>query len=159
MKYLSKKCIIFLAVVFGAPILSIGIIFALGTYNTGYKVDSGAGAQDVEIDSGGTCKRITNTSGNDYFIPTKTSAEWTAFEGNTPNDVTIEACGGTWQYPSGPPSVDCIDFSPTLPLCSIVIGNSCPVLDEEEICRLDSFPISCDEPLEGTWIREVKCLP
>ncbi len=65
---------------------------AVGTWETGYKVDTGAGPQNIALDSLGTCKKITNTSGKNYFIPTKTAAEWNAFVANKPANVAIEDC-------------------------------------------------------------------
>ena len=49
-----------------------GIIYALDTYDSGYRVDHGQ-SKDVTIASAsGQChKVINNHSSNDYFIPTK----------------------------------------------------------------------------------------
>ena len=40
----------------------------------------------------GTC--ISNTSGNDYFIPTRTLNEWNAFFSHQPSGVTLTTCCG-----------------------------------------------------------------
>jgi len=155
-KCLLKRCIIFLVSIFGVAMLSISLVFALGTYNTGYRVNSGAGPQTITIDAGGTQKTITNTSGRDIFIPTRTSAEWTAFESNAPTNVTVEDVGGgqTWQYYTFP---SCISFNPMLSACSSLVGQSCPTLGEVRNCREDYPPANCDESFEGSWSRSVRC--
>lgn len=41
-----------------------------------YQVNNG---QTAVIDEHGICRVVTNNSGNSLFVPTRTSAEWTAF--------------------------------------------------------------------------------
>lgn len=73
-------------------VFGVAYVMALNTYDTGYRINTGAGPQNILIDSSGTCKKITNTSGKDIFVPTKTAAEWNAFNANKPANVAIEAC-------------------------------------------------------------------
>ncbi len=55
------------------------------------------------IDECGTCQIVNNGSGDELFIPTKTSAEWAAFRtnitANTGGAVTLSACGSVCTYP------------------------------------------------------------
>lgn len=65
-----------------------------------YTIPSGA-AQD--IDECGTCALVTNSGAQSILVPTKTSAEWSAFRtnvnANTGGNVTIGTCGTTCTYP------------------------------------------------------------
>lgn len=82
---------IFLFVLSGAVYIFYTMA-VIGTWDAGYRVNTGAGPQDITINVGGTCQRITNTSGKDYFIPTKTTAEWNAFNANLPSGVATSSC-------------------------------------------------------------------
>lgn len=54
-----------------------------------YRIDTGT---TREVDEHGTCQRVTNNSGLSVFVPTKTTAEWSAFRSNLPGSVTLSAC-------------------------------------------------------------------
>lgn len=54
-----------------------------------YRLNNGA---VQNISEHGQCRRITNSSGNAIFIPTKTASEWSAFYGVTTTGVTKAAC-------------------------------------------------------------------
>ncbi len=62
------------------------------SYQEGYRLNRSTN-MDVLIYDGATCKKMTNSSGNDYFIPTRTSGEWLAFQNAAPSlGVDIQAC-------------------------------------------------------------------
>lgn len=54
-----------------------------------YQVNNGTTAV---IDEHGICRVVTNNSGNSLFVPTRTSAEWTAFFNNPPASVASPPC-------------------------------------------------------------------
>ena len=62
------------------------IVFAA---SENHRVNAGA-SQDVN--EWAVCKKVVNASGNDLFVPTKTSVEWTAFRSNPPAGVTLGSC-------------------------------------------------------------------
>lgn len=65
-----------------------------------YSIPAGT-SQD--IDECGNCRLVTNNGASKILVPTKTSAEWTAFytnvTTNTGGDVTIGTCATTCTYP------------------------------------------------------------
>ncbi len=50
--------------------------FAINAINDGYQVNSNG---NQNINAHGTCQVVVNTSSKNYFIPTKTVAEWNSF--------------------------------------------------------------------------------
>ena len=44
------------------------------------------------IDAHGECRQVRHTWGQSYFVPTASSAEWTAFLSNHPSDVEMTGC-------------------------------------------------------------------
>ena len=54
-----------------------------------YRVNNGVTSV---IDEHGICRVVTNTSGQPLFVPTRTSAEWTAFYNNPPGGVSTPPC-------------------------------------------------------------------
>jgi hypothetical protein len=54
----------------------MGIVYALNTWDTGYQVTNNQ-TKDITLQDL-SCRRITNNNTN-RFIPTKTMAEWNAF--------------------------------------------------------------------------------
>ena len=78
------------------------LIFAINTVETGFKIDT----TKREIDAHSICKETYVTSGsNEYFVPTKTEPEWTAFRNFKPSDVALNVC----------PSEICLASSSTYP--------------------------------------------
>jgi len=69
-----------IALVFG------GIVYAANSYRVG---KSGA---SLAVTEHGVCKVVKNNNGNDIFVPTKTSNEWSLFRTNAKN-VTLSNCG------------------------------------------------------------------
>ncbi|MFA6307012.1 MAG: LamG domain-containing protein [Patescibacteria group bacterium] len=69
-----------------------GISWADNFWDQGYQVNPG-GTADVVIGSeAGDCYKIINNSTNNYFIPTKTQAEWEAFSSHLPSGLSVESC-------------------------------------------------------------------
>lgn len=89
----SKPVKIFTAVIVALLFFSvIGTVYALNSWDSGYRVNNGS-VGDVQIDGAtGPCQRVTNNSGNHIFIPTKTANEWHSFNTNHPAGVTIGNC-------------------------------------------------------------------
>ena len=65
-------------------------VWGVGVVTEGFRVTSAG--QDV--DAHGTCKALITTDGKDRFVPTQSSAGWTAFLNNTPSGVTVADCVG-----------------------------------------------------------------
>ncbi len=85
-KELPSKLGWFIFFVFAIPLFT----YSLNSVLTGYRIDSGI--TDFSITAHSDCKRVTNASLLDYFIPTKESVEWGSFQLNKPADTTIEPC-------------------------------------------------------------------
>jgi len=54
-----------------------------------YRVNS---STNQNITEHGVCKHVSNGSANDYFVPTKSAAEWLAFRNNPPASVNVTDC-------------------------------------------------------------------
>lgn len=52
-------------------------VYALDDVGSGYKLNK---AETKTITAHGVCNSVTNNSQKDYFIPTKTAAEWQSFK-------------------------------------------------------------------------------
>lgn len=74
-------------------LLTFSLVHALGTTNTGHRVDKSTVA---EIDEWGECRNVDNNSTNDYFVPTKTAQEWSNFRAvadtNSLPGISTSAC-------------------------------------------------------------------
>lgn len=86
---LAKRGVVLWLVIF-MLILFSGIIYALQTRDTGYKVDNG---QTVVINEWGICKWVKRTQTPSVFVPTKTQSEWETFINNSPTGVALNDCG------------------------------------------------------------------
>src|SRR5690606_14267826 len=53
----------------------------------------------IMVDEHSVCKNVKNLNGRSLFIPTKTSAEWSSFRTNTPNNVDLSDCCPTGFVP------------------------------------------------------------
>ena len=80
--------IIIIATVF--LFISAITVYALNTWATGYRVNTET--KDVLVGASQACHKVTNTSSNSYFIPTKTTAEWDSFASHLPSGVSIGSC-------------------------------------------------------------------
>lgn len=65
------------------------LAFGLDTVSTGYRLNNGG---NVRIDAWGKCRDVTNASGGDHFIATRTQPEWWSFITNTPTGLTDTIC-------------------------------------------------------------------
>lgn len=64
---------------------------AINTEAEGFRINNGA---STEVDVHSDCLEVSNASGEDIFVPTATSSEWTTFQNNLPTGVTTGACSG-----------------------------------------------------------------
>lgn len=86
-KSIAKKLIFFVMILI---VLVGGLVFALNTVSTGFRTNK---STYMQVNAWSNCYQINNTgSVNDYFIPTATSTEWSAFRTNKPSDVSLTAC-------------------------------------------------------------------
>lgn len=85
-------------IIAGFAILPL-VVIAINTVATGYRINNAT--NDLEIDAHTTCKKVSNASGRDHFIPTKTSLGWQRFRDNLPASLTLcecakgNSCGGS----------------------------------------------------------------
>ncbi len=91
---IKKIAILWICVI--AVALTAGVVYALDSWDTGFKVSNGTTAT-INLASHSDaacreCKKVTDASGKDIFIPTKSCAEWNAFKANLPAGVTISNC-------------------------------------------------------------------
>ena len=89
LKFTKKYFFIFGIVIFLLFLSSI-TVYALNIWNLGYRIYTQT--KEVKVGSSQACHKVTNTSSNSYFIPTKTTTEWNAFANNPPSGVTIGSC-------------------------------------------------------------------
>ena len=54
-------------------------------------------ASNTTIDAHNECRQVRHTWSQSYFVPTRTSAEWTAFRNNHPSDISIQGCAAWWE--------------------------------------------------------------
>ncbi|CAE80376.1 fibrinogen-like YCDxxxxGGGW domain-containing protein [Bdellovibrio bacteriovorus] len=67
------------------------LLVALNTQDTGHRVNRGT---TKAIHAHNVCKKVVNaTADKDFFVPTKTAAEWTAFRAATITNVSLTKCG------------------------------------------------------------------
>lgn len=86
-KSITKKLIFFVVILI---VLVGGLVFALNTVSTGFRTNK---STYMQVNAWSNCYQVNNTgSVNDYFIPTATSTEWSAFRTNKPSDVSLTAC-------------------------------------------------------------------
>lgn len=72
-----------------AFVLVFGFYNSLSAQIIMTKVENGT---NEDINAHGTCKNVANATGKDLMVPTKTSAEWSAFRAATITNVTISDC-------------------------------------------------------------------
>ena len=70
-------------------------ITSFGDIGHGYRTNNSKSFEikDLSYDKGayGQGYKVTNTSGKDYFIPTKKESEWNSFKNNIPNNVVLSS--------------------------------------------------------------------
>lgn len=71
------------------------VSFAIGTLNEGYMVVHGTSER---VNAHATCKKVANNhASRDYFIPTRTSPEWTSFVTSPPTNIVLTNCDVTYR--------------------------------------------------------------
>lgn len=86
-KIFKPKILLFIAL---SILIFAGVVFAINTISTGYRLNKNT---FMVINAWSACRAVENTGSTyDYFVPTKTSSEWTNFINNKPGDVTITYC-------------------------------------------------------------------
>jgi len=101
-RLLRPKFLIYFFVLSALLIPSIVILADMyGNYDAGFRSNSGAyGTIDMRP-YGAACKNVSNNTGNNYFIPTKTVNEWNQFIAHTPTNVNLTDCIVCDSNPSG----------------------------------------------------------
>lgn len=92
-KYKRYKPLLILITLSVAIFFVAGISYALDSWNAGFRINTET--KNVYVGPAQTCYKVTNTSGNSYFIPTNTVAEWNSFSSYKPAGVSIDSCGNT----------------------------------------------------------------
>jgi len=83
-------------------LVTAGAVYALDAWHTGFRINTET--KNVYVGSAQTCYKVTNTSGNSYFIPTKTIAEWSSFFIHLPGGASVgqcqrlPKCGPAWLF-------------------------------------------------------------
>ncbi|WP_413568288.1 fibrinogen-like YCDxxxxGGGW domain-containing protein [Bdellovibrio sp. HCB117] len=87
----SKSSLFFKSSLF----LVLGLsLMGIDTVDSGFKVVHGT---TKAIYAHGVCKKVVNAHAtSDYFVATKTAAEWTSFRSATIPSVTIQSCKSCW---------------------------------------------------------------
>lgn len=86
-QFLNNYFIIFIAILAVAGYFSV--VLATGVVDEGFVSLTG---NQITVDAHGDCQTVNNTSGINYFVPTRTNTEWQAFQDNLPSNVTLGAC-------------------------------------------------------------------
>ncbi|GAJ00529.1 unnamed protein product, partial [marine sediment metagenome] len=90
-KIKSKKILMWTLIIVAILIIfSAGIIIAINTRDTGFRVI--AGGPVMKIDVWGVCRNVDNNLAHDIFVPTKTSIEWSEFRIHYPAGVVLTDC-------------------------------------------------------------------
>jgi len=91
-QFYKKNKIFWIVIIFIIfSLISVGIVYALNTWDTGYRVNDGK-TESVYYSENNICRRVTNEHGQDIFIPTRTTAEWNAFDSHRPSGVITGPC-------------------------------------------------------------------
>lgn len=71
------------------------VVYAENAWDQGYRVPQNSGSVDVNVSAiDGPCYTVTNdNTDTDFFIPTRTQAEWDAFVAHVPDNIYICDCG------------------------------------------------------------------
>lgn len=98
---MNKKVISLLVI---GLILLPGFAYGINIVAEGFRVSTA----NKTVDAWGICRvAIAQTSGKDYFVPTKTLTEWQSVINNKPSDLSLAACtpqNGQCNYGNSPTS-------------------------------------------------------
>jgi hypothetical protein len=89
LKNMKVFYVILLIIVLINPIF----VFAINSVSEWYRVSSTS-----IINANGTCRSVTKNSWSDFFVPTRTSTEWTTFINNKPWTSTLWSCAVNCSY-------------------------------------------------------------
>ena len=124
-------------------------------YKTFYKATHGTISEPIIISSfsrTNTC--LNNTTGNDYFIPTKTVGEWDAFNAYKPSGVTLVGCCGDFYCNSGNTGETYANCSTDCPSCG---DNICNGTDTRANCSQDCQCSGASDCASGGCIGGTTC--
>lgn len=68
---------------------STQIVQAIGNWSTWFRANNNT---TITVNAHGVCQKVTNSSGINYFIPTKSASEWSSFRSNRPSWMNIWVC-------------------------------------------------------------------
>jgi hypothetical protein len=125
-------------------LLIVGLAFALGTWDSGYRLSHGT-TIDINVGSAsGPCHKLTNShASNDYFVPTRTQAEWDAFLAHLPPGVSVSSCCI--------PSCACAANTCTGSSCSDGCGGTCTGIKAPSCaCAASLCSGTCSDGCGGT---------
>ena len=92
-KKLIKSEYLYIAFICFLALFSITAVLALNAWDKGFRSDSGTTILvDIKSADGAAyddCKEVENTSTHNYFIPTKTEAEWDSFKNAAGSNFAI----------------------------------------------------------------------
>ncbi len=134
----------------------VGVAWGTGAYDTGYRLDHGYSNIKMTTLTGGVI--AGNNSTFDYFVPTKTSPEFTAFVQNCPSTVNVipVLCAAGTYYNH---SLRCTDTCLTCPADYYCVGNgdkvACP---SGETSPAGSTSFSACTPASATCVPSPACL-
>jgi len=108
-----KKSLIQILIIAGIFVLPLLAWQQINSWSEGYEVPTGStdtplniGNADGTADSG-LCKTVTNNSGTNYYVPTRTTTEWDAFNANAPAGITINDCATGMEWALRVPATGC----------------------------------------------------
>ena len=90
MEFTKKNIFLIIITITTSLLVGIGIALGINQELFGFRTNSGYSQELIlSYDKGdyGAGYKVTNTSGKDYFIPTKTKAEFDSFKNNIPAGV------------------------------------------------------------------------
>lgn len=126
-KIKSKKILMWTLIIVAILIIfSAGLIIAINTRDTGFRVI--AGGPVMEIDVWGVCRNVDNNLAHDIFVPTKTSLEWSEFRVHYPVGIILTTCAECSE------TADCLILYPGCGKMNCLGGYCCSFLTPEPGC-------------------------
>lgn len=126
--------------------LTAGVVYALDSWNTGFRVNNGGTGTIIDLASHSDaacreCKKVIDASGKDIFIGTKTCAEWNSFKSNLPSGVTIAACAAPFVC-----GVDTVKDSENTAYATVQIGTQCWMKENIRVGAMISGGVNQNNP-------------
>ncbi|MDO8557488.1 MAG: putative metal-binding motif-containing protein [Candidatus Jorgensenbacteria bacterium] len=88
LEFIKKYRLIFALVILFLPLALYGI----NTLSEGYQSTPSSNITINAASRSDACRKINNTSGDTYFVPTNTAGEWSTFLSNLPPSTTSAQC-------------------------------------------------------------------